>query len=377
MEFMSFQNFEESREFSNVIIKKKHKNSQKRINPDIILYPYSHKQSDHKIFSLKKIDFIPIDYLKSKFDQNNFTTISQNKKDLNFNKKLLCKPSFFNDNNQVELNNDSGSIFQTASIFKISQDSTKSSEADSSISSSRQRKEIIEISNKEITLNFNFDKEDWLLWLIIGGVLIFIGVKLFFKKILSETFQSIYINNTSNRLFRERNQVFLISSTILKTIFSVNIGIFTFLTLNEFSLHIQKFSPFQETLFLILIWASVYTVKYIFFITIGYLTNTNNYLKLYMHNTAILNKVYGILLFPIIFSILYLNQNIISTKALIFCGWSLFFLFFIIRLSKGLLICIRQKIYLFYTILYLCALEIIPLIIIYKLILLIGMSSIS
>lgn len=377
MEFMSFQNIEGSGEFSNIINKKKHKNSQKRINPDLILYPYSQKQSSNKIFTLKKIDFIPIDYLKSKSIQNNSTTLSQNKKDSNFNKKDFSKPSIFNENKQVELNKDTGSIFQTASIFNISQDSTKTSDTDRSFYSTRQRKEIIEIANKEITLNFNFVKEDWLLWLILGGILVFIGVKIFFKKILSETFQSIYINNTSNRLFRERNQVFLISSTILKTIFSVNIGIFTFLTLNEFSLHFERFTPFQETLFFILLWASSYTVKYIFFITIGYLTNTNNYLKLYMHNTAILNKVYGILLFPIIFSILYLNQNIISTKALIYGGWSLFLLFFIIRLSKGLLICIRQKVYLFYTILYLCALEIIPQIIIYKLILLIGMSSIS
>lgn len=222
------------------------------------------------------------------------------------------------------------------------------------------------LKETEVNIDFKFSQKDWVFWYVIGIVALFVVVRLAFKKVLFETIRSVINKNSALRLSQENNQVAIRASVILKTIFVLTMGLFTFQTLDNFTSLPSDFTHFQITLLCSLGWGILYTLKYIFTSFIGFLTNTQENIQLYLSNTAILNKVLGLLLLPIVFSVPYLKINFLEPKDLLLMGWVFFLAFYLLRLTKGVLICIRQNVSLFYLILYLCTLELIPSLLLLK-----------
>jgi hypothetical protein len=84
----------------------------------------------------------------------------------------------------------------------------------------------------------------------------------------------------------------------------------------------------------------------------------------YIHNTFVINKGLGIALFPVIIMAHYLPYPLI--KSVLIIGMGIYAIAFILKSIRGYQIIIRKDILIFYMILYLCTLEILPLLLGYK-----------
>jgi hypothetical protein len=84
----------------------------------------------------------------------------------------------------------------------------------------------------------------------------------------------------------------------------------------------------------------------------------------YIHNTFVVNKALGILLFPIIIMIQYMPYKVVPVIMVL--GIIVFVIAFLLKTFRAYQIIIRRDILLFYLILYLCTLEILPLLLGYK-----------
>jgi hypothetical protein len=84
----------------------------------------------------------------------------------------------------------------------------------------------------------------------------------------------------------------------------------------------------------------------------------------YLHNTFVVNKGMGIALFPVIIMAQYLPYKLVPVILII--GGIIFGLAVLFKIIRVYQIIIRRDVLLFYLILYLCTLEILPLLLGYK-----------
>ncbi|WP_394698308.1 DUF4271 domain-containing protein [Labilibaculum manganireducens] len=190
-------------------------------------------------------------------------------------------------------------------------------------------------------------------------------VRFSFSKFLLRVFDSTINYQTSSNLLLEKNMRNLRGSIFLNLLFYVNFTLFIvqylvyILSLNHEHNNIVFF------LYCFVGLVGLYNTKFIFIRFIGYIFNGIKESKEYLHTVSIYNKNLGVILLPITISAPFIAQH--SVPMLLNSGLILTLIFYVFRLSRGLKILFRQHVSIFYMILYLCALEILPLLMIYKL----------
>lgn len=206
---------------------------------------------------------------------------------------------------------------------------------------------------------------DWMVGVLLFAFILMAIVRFSFSKFLFRVFDSIINYQTSSNLLLEKNMRNLRGSIFLNLLFYVNFTLFIVqylvynLTLNQNHNNILFF------LYSFIGLVGLYSFKFIFIRFIGYIFNGIKESKEYLHNVSIYNKNLGVFLLPITLSVPYIAQH--ATPLLLNSGLILTLIFYIFRLFRGVKILFRQHVAIFYMILYLCALEILPLLMIYKL----------
>jgi len=98
--------------------------------------------------------------------------------------------------------------------------------------------------------------------------------------------------------------------------------------------------------------------------TAGFLFNRGRVLKEYLYNIFIFNKLIGMAVLPMVFLLVYttgiLQEIILWLTLALVCG------VFLMRLIRGVVFSYRKEVLIFYMFLYLCALEIAPLVLLYR-----------
>ena len=201
----------------------------------------------------------------------------------------------------------------------------------------------------------------WVLGLTLFVVLILIVVRNYFQKYLSTIITSIVKIQLSDKLLREKNVLVRRVFFLLNTSYVVIVGLylyqlairtnFRFSIENNFILYLTIQSVLIGLILLRL--ASAKLIAFIF--------DATPVIRDYIHNTFIINKNLGIYLIPIVISIFYVKaviSNYLFTVATILILLSLIF-----RYVRAIQIILKHNIFLFYSILYLCCLEIIPVLI--------------
>jgi len=118
---------------------------------------------------------------------------------------------------------------------------------------------------------------------------------------------------------------------------------------------------------LIIVWVIliVYDViKGLLYRITGFVFETSFLTGEYLFNASMLSKVFAILLLPIISVIPFVNIWIVPN--LIKLGVGMFIVLYIWQLFRGMKIFFQNTFSVFYMFLYFCALEILPLVILYK-----------
>lgn len=123
-------------------------------------------------------------------------------------------------------------------------------------------------------------------------------------------------------------------------------------------------SDFIQYLFFLVITLTVYSVKHLFIGFLSLLLKAPNLTKEYWFTVLVFSHALTILLFPIMVVLLFSN---IESVYLIYTGISLFIVFYTLRLVRVLAIMYsEQNVGIVYIIMYLCALEILPFLVLIK-----------
>jgi hypothetical protein len=217
----------------------------------------------------------------------------------------------------------------------------------------------------KIEQRYAVSNKDALFYLLVGMILIYGFVNnmypQYFQKLFSQFSQS------SMRMMQNREQLLQnnFASLLLNLCFILSFSLMASLLI--YNRHLLPISFWLVYFYLCLFFTSLYLGKYICLEIAGAIFSTKELVKTYVFVVFMINKVLGILLLPFILILAFANP--IYFPAAIIGAGGLSVLLFLYRYLFSLT-SVRNKLHIssFHFFLYLCAFEILPLMILYKLV---------
>ncbi len=224
------------------------------------------------------------------------------------------------------------------------------------------------IINKQINPNAvkGFVSTDWMLGVIIFSLILFGWIRVGFSRFYRNAVQASYNFFTARRIFDESNVLRKRVFYFMNLLFYINISLFLTQILDYN--HIKIFDLHGILLFALIMVSimTIYLLKIIVFYILEFILLAKRGFSKYLFTVLLYNKMLGIALLPIISVIPFVDVNIVPI--LIYTGIVMIFLFYIFRILRGLHIGFNIRLSILYLILYLCALEIIPVLILIKMV---------
>ncbi|MCU4155950.1 DUF4271 domain-containing protein [Carboxylicivirga sp. A043] len=206
--------------------------------------------------------------------------------------------------------------------------------------------------------------KEWLSGFILLAIIIAGFVKLSAGKYLSELFSSIRYQQSATKLFSSGNLQNQKPSVALTCLFFLSTSMMLF----EFA-HIAGKSPQQVSsfVFFLLVIAAVisyFFIKNVFYLFVASVFDVQQPTKEYLFNANMLSKVFGMACLPIVAVVPFVD--VLTATFLLKAGLALFLIMYVVQLLRGAKIILHSPLSIFYMFLYFCALEILPLSILIK-----------
>ncbi|MDR2835407.1 MAG: DUF4271 domain-containing protein [Bacteroidales bacterium] len=200
---------------------------------------------------------------------------------------------------------------------------------------------------------------------IILILLLFLNIEN--KKYYTTKINELWIFNTNTG---NRASIFSLNETLSLSISSLSLSLVFFEIINYSNILdiSDKFTSFELIIIILSIIILFYSIKKIIIILLGFIFNKTNEVSIYQKFNTILIEFIGILLFPFVAIIPFINKTVNNN---IFFYFIVFLLFIIIIfiLFKTLFFfykTVQNKFFNYRIFLYFCAIEIIPYLIIVK-----------
>jgi hypothetical protein len=204
---------------------------------------------------------------------------------------------------------------------------------------------------------------DWLVIVLFVIIALFATVRYSYVKFINHLFLSLINYSTSQRLLQENSYPASHGAYRLDVIFYLTLSVFVYQILNLADKPGLKEGMFRY--FLVLAGVLIYFMaKKLFYLVIGILFETRNETGEYLFNLDNFNRALGLILLPFVALVSFSPAN--NPLYLVIAGMSIVIIFNIALLRRGAIILLRKQFSIFYLFLYLCTLEFLPLLLIYK-----------
>lgn len=199
------------------------------------------------------------------------------------------------------------------------------------------------------------------LFVLLG---IFAWIRMYYGNILMQTIQASANFQVATRMFKDNSLLQKQLDNILYSFYFLSVAFLLYLT--ETRLHLVPYglSAGQLYLFNLVLLLGVFLTRIVLVNLAGFLFNKTRVFREYLYNIFIFNKLIGVAILPQLLFMVYttgLIQEIFYWMALVTV-----LLIVAMRLIRGVVFSLKKDVLLFYIFLYLCALEIVPLALLYK-----------
>lgn len=204
----------------------------------------------------------------------------------------------------------------------------------------------------------------WLLGVFLILFILLARMKFFFEKFIPPIINSSFNFRIVQNLYRNRNSLYYQAGINLDFIFFLSAGIFIFQLLKYFELNPGSLSGFPVFLIAIVFLFAWLVLKFFVCKLIGFFSLNTALFNEYFHSILIYNKNIGLFLIPITLGIAYINPSL--NKMFIFIGLGIVSIAYILQAIRLIRLFNSKRISSFYSILYLCALEILPVLLLVR-----------
>ena len=210
---------------------------------------------------------------------------------------------------------------------------------------------------------------DWLFLVLLMILSVITYLRVFYRRNFFQIIAACFNNNLTNQIVRDENLLMQRASVMLNITFSITAAAFIYLVSIHYDWSLNGMGTgFIRFIFLALIVSAAFTFKFLVLRFCAYLFGLGREMSTYIFNIFIINNLLGLALIPFVAVILF--AAIPDTSIPIITALCLIGVAYLYRIGRGILIAVRYSgfspVYLF---LYLCALEIAPLLVLMKLVL--------
>lgn len=210
--------------------------------------------------------------------------------------------------------------------------------------------------------------QDWFFPVLIIVLSIYTWLRMFYNKYFNQLLQAFLNTNLTNQIVRDENILVQRASIFLALNFNLIAALFLYLLSMEMGWALGGIGMgFNRYVFFFTVVSAVYTFKFLILKIIGWLFDLDREMATYIFNIFLINNVLGLILVPIAALMAYSPS--IESHFLAYISLWLIGIAFFYRLVRGMLSGISvsgfSPIYLF---LYLCTLEIAPLLVLIRIV---------
>ncbi|WP_462319183.1 DUF4271 domain-containing protein [Marinilabilia sp.] len=228
--------------------------------------------------------------------------------------------------------------------------------------------EEIEIEDPDLVTEASYQStllsQDWFLFVLVGLVAIIGFVRFRWQKYLSDVFSAVVFSNVANKLQSDTSGNKRLASFWLGFLFYANFSLLLFETMRFSERTFFNLEGWRLLMALIGFLFVIFTLKFVVYKFVGWVFRVQESTGEYLFQSSVMSKAFGVILMPlvIIFPFLEPEARIWIPRI----GLSVFILLYVIQIGRGIGANLRNTLSGYYIILYLCALEILPLSILYK-----------
>ena len=221
------------------------------------------------------------------------------------------------------------------------------------------------ITNRSQSNTVGARSPDWILGVLLLIFLLIAWVRVYHNRRLKQLYQALTSKLYVQHILRTNDGLMQRVSFVLDVISYLVFAAFLFQVTQYYELYIPYADYMHPYLLILLSVVLIYQTKNIFLILSGVLLNQEERLQEYRFNIFLMNKTLGLVLTPFIICIAYLS---FGEAVNIWIGIALIVIAYLYRINRGLAIGLREaNVSVFYLFMYLCTLEILPLVVLTRL----------
>ncbi len=205
---------------------------------------------------------------------------------------------------------------------------------------------------------------DWITILLVVSFILFGWIRLFHKKYLLSLFKSVISFREAHSLYRDKNSMMQRASFLGNLLFVSNMSLFVVQLSKYFNFQIADVAEYELYLFVFAGLTGLYIFRAITSGFIGVVFLKQQVFAEYFHHVNVYTKNIGLSLFPVVVALQFITHEYLDF--MIYIGLGLVLLFYVLQLLRSFQIINRKNVSIFYMILYLCAFEFAPFLILYK-----------
>jgi hypothetical protein len=210
------------------------------------------------------------------------------------------------------------------------------------------------------------EDRDWIFYLFCGILLFVAFINLSFGKYLLDLFRVFFNTSMQQKQIREQLSLTPLPSLMLNILCCLSGSIFLFFVMQHYGIS-TGYNAAVEILIIAGCIAAIYIGKYIFVTLLGWMFDKKQAAEKYLFTVFLVNKVIGIVLLPMALVLAYGDQT--AREVTLTLTVMLLVILGIMRLAKGFLSINGLKINLVQFLVFVGAFEVIPALVIYKVLL--------
>jgi len=220
------------------------------------------------------------------------------------------------------------------------------------------------LSNQPKSGSFENINHAWYLIIFLLALAQLARVRLYYGKFFTPVFYSLVSYKTENNLYRNKNTPFIRYSFGMNTIFFLIAPLFFYQVSIFFGFNILPYSPIINYLILGGVFIGWYLIKFITLRLIGYISHSEKLFNEYFFSFSLSVKNITLFLIPVSVFEAYIDVGV--NHLFIYLGICLVALVYLLRVFRLFYLFIIKRFSVLYGILYLCALEILPILILIR-----------
>jgi len=202
-------------------------------------------------------------------------------------------------------------------------------------------------------------------WILVVGIMLLIFmtyVKVQFSQVIKRLLTSVVNFQFAKQLVNEKSSVVQKSSWFLLTLFVISFSLF----LSAFIYYINLDSAHNPYLFLLvfLFVSGFYLLKISLYFLIGYLTDNLSQTRLIMSHFSVFYRNLSLLFTPLSLVLFFIQLRFLASILIVMV--LLFVIFSLMRIYRAFFLSLQMKFSYLFIFLYLCTIELIPLLYSYK-----------